>query len=313
MAHAADQTVQRGYASADKSTYVAAKYGVVGLTKVAAIELANDGITVNAICPGWVLTPLVRKQIDERAKHEGKTAEAVTHDFLAEKQPMIQFSTPEEVDTLAGLPVFRQCRYDYRGADLDRRRLGRAIEAIPLPPTALSSGRRQRTDDDMRLFHCGNEVYGRPRSCAVTDREIIARARRGQHSRPPRDGGHRHGILVVAALWLAEAVFAPLTFALFIIAIVWPLQARLQARLPKLVALAISMLATILVIGAFAWVITWGFSRVGRYIITDAARFQLLYNQMTEWLEDMDRGREPLGRAFQRRLGARYSRRSPPG
>jgi predicted PurR-regulated permease PerM len=92
-------------------------------------------------------------------------------------------------------------------------------------------------------------------------------------------------IIVVAALGVASPVFAPLTFALFIIAIVWPLQAQLQTRLPKLLALAICMLMTIVVIGAFAWVITWGFSRVGRYIITDAARFQLLYNQMAEWLE----------------------------
>jgi len=92
-------------------------------------------------------------------------------------------------------------------------------------------------------------------------------------------------VLVIAAFGVAEAVFAPLTFALFIIAIVWPLQAALQARLPKLLALAISMLATIVVIGAFTWVITWGFSRVGRYIVTDASRFQLLYNQMAEWLE----------------------------
>jgi 3-hydroxybutyrate dehydrogenase len=88
-------------ASPDKSAYVAAKHGVVGLTKVTAIELANDGITVNAICPGWVLTPLVQKQIDERAAAEGKTAEAVTHDFLAEKQPMIRFSTPEGIGALA--------------------------------------------------------------------------------------------------------------------------------------------------------------------------------------------------------------------
>ena len=92
-------------------------------------------------------------------------------------------------------------------------------------------------------------------------------------------------ILVVTALGIAQAVFAPLTFALFIIAIVWPLQARLQALLPKLLALAISMLATIVVLGAFAWVITWGFSRVGRYIVTDAARFQLIYNQLADWLE----------------------------
>jgi predicted PurR-regulated permease PerM len=92
-------------------------------------------------------------------------------------------------------------------------------------------------------------------------------------------------ILVIAALGVARPVFAPLTFALFIIAIVWPLQARLQVRLPKLLALAVCMLMTIVVIGAFGWVITWGFSRVARYVVTDAARFQLLYNQMAEWLE----------------------------
>jgi AI-2 transport protein TqsA len=92
-------------------------------------------------------------------------------------------------------------------------------------------------------------------------------------------------ILVVAALGIAQPVFAPLTFALFIIAIVWPLYAQLQARLPKLLALAISIFATIVVIAAFAWVITWAFSRVGRYIVNDAAPFQLLYNQITEWLE----------------------------
>ena len=92
-------------------------------------------------------------------------------------------------------------------------------------------------------------------------------------------------ILVVAGLGIGQPVFAPLTFALFIIAIVWPLQSKLQTWLPKLVALAISMLVTIVVIGAFAWVITWGLNRVGRYVVTDAARFQLLYNQLTEWLE----------------------------
>lgn len=63
---------------------------------------------------------------------------------------------------------------------------------------------------------------------------------------------------MVAALGVAQPVFAPLTFALFIIAIVWPLKAGLQTLLPKLVALAISVLVTIVVIGAFAWVITWG-------------------------------------------------------
>jgi AI-2 transport protein TqsA len=115
-------------------------------------------------------------------------------------------------------------------------------------------------------------------------RDPIKRARRIGDGALRAMVGIGTAILVVAALGVAEAVFAPLTFALFIIAIVWPLQAQLQARLPKLVALAISVLATIMVIGAFAWTITWAFSRVGRYIVTDAARFQLLYNQMADWL-----------------------------
>jgi AI-2 transport protein TqsA len=92
-------------------------------------------------------------------------------------------------------------------------------------------------------------------------------------------------ILVIAALAVARPIFAPLAFALFVIAIVWPLHARLQAWLPKLLALAVSMLATIVVLGAFMWVITWGLSRVARYVVSDAARFQLLYNQVTDWLE----------------------------
>jgi predicted PurR-regulated permease PerM len=92
-------------------------------------------------------------------------------------------------------------------------------------------------------------------------------------------------ILVAAALYLAASVFAPLAFALFIIAMIWPVHARLQTRLPKLVALAVSILATVFVIAAFAWMISWGFSRVGRYVVADATRFQALYSQLTEWLE----------------------------
>ncbi len=92
-------------------------------------------------------------------------------------------------------------------------------------------------------------------------------------------------ILVVTALYFAGGVFAPLAFALFIIAIVWPLQAMLQARLPKLLALAASMLATIVVLAAFLWTVSWGFSRVGRYIVADAARVQVLYTDIAIWLE----------------------------
>jgi 3-hydroxybutyrate dehydrogenase len=89
--------------SALKVAYVAAKHGVLGMTKVAAIELANDGITVNAICPGWVLTPLVQKQLEDRAAKNGTTVERETHAFVTEKQPMAQFSTPEQI---GGLAVF---------------------------------------------------------------------------------------------------------------------------------------------------------------------------------------------------------------
>jgi len=88
-------------ASAEKVAYVAAKHGIVGLTKVLALETANDGVTCNAICPGWVLTPLVQKQIEDRAKAEGKTAQQGEHDLLAEKQPMLKFSTPESIGALA--------------------------------------------------------------------------------------------------------------------------------------------------------------------------------------------------------------------
>jgi 3-hydroxybutyrate dehydrogenase len=88
-------------ASPQKVAYVAAKHGVVGMTKVAAIELANCGVTVNAICPGWVLTPLVEKQLQDRATRDGSTVEKETYAFVTEKQPMAQFSTPEQVGALA--------------------------------------------------------------------------------------------------------------------------------------------------------------------------------------------------------------------
>ncbi len=88
-------------ASAEKAAYVAAKHGVVGLTKVAAIELANCGVTANAICPGWVRTPLVERQLEDRARNEGRGLDEVTTAMLAEKQPMHQFSTPDQVGALA--------------------------------------------------------------------------------------------------------------------------------------------------------------------------------------------------------------------
>ena len=89
--------------SPQKSAYVAAKHGIVGLTKVTAIENANKGITANAICPGWVLTPLVEKQINDRAKANGTTFEDEKKKLVSEKQPMHEFTTPAHI---GGLAVF---------------------------------------------------------------------------------------------------------------------------------------------------------------------------------------------------------------
>jgi predicted PurR-regulated permease PerM len=92
-------------------------------------------------------------------------------------------------------------------------------------------------------------------------------------------------IITVTALYFSGPIFAPLAFALLIIAIIWPVQKRLQTRLPKLVALAVSMLTTVMIIAVFGSLIAWSFGRVGRYIVSDATRFQLLYGQMADWLE----------------------------
>ena len=88
-------------ASPEKSAYVAAKHGIVGLTKTAALETATHPVTVNAICPGWVLTPLVQKQIDARAQASGQTQEEAKRALLGEKQPSLQFTTPEQLGELA--------------------------------------------------------------------------------------------------------------------------------------------------------------------------------------------------------------------
>ncbi|ARP96022.1 3-hydroxybutyrate dehydrogenase [Bordetella genomosp. 13] len=89
--------------SPSKSAYVAAKHGVVGLTKVAALETAGQGVTVNAICPGWVRTPLVEKQITAIAGNKSISQEDAARELLGEKQPSLQFVTPEQ---LGGTAVF---------------------------------------------------------------------------------------------------------------------------------------------------------------------------------------------------------------
>jgi 3-hydroxybutyrate dehydrogenase len=88
-------------ASVDKSAYVAAKHGLIGLTKAVALETAETGLTCNAICPGWVLTPLVQKQIDERAQRQRIPVEQAKKELLAEKQPSHEFATPEQLGALA--------------------------------------------------------------------------------------------------------------------------------------------------------------------------------------------------------------------
>lgn len=83
-----------------KAAYVAAKHGIVGLTKVAALETAEDGITCNAICPGYVYTPLVEAQIDSQAKAHGISREKVIHDVLLAQQPNKHFASVEELGAL---------------------------------------------------------------------------------------------------------------------------------------------------------------------------------------------------------------------
>ncbi len=88
-------------ASTEKVAYVAAKHGIVGLTKVVALETARTQVTCNAICPGWVLTPLVQKQIDARAQQQGLSAAAAKEALLSEKQPSVEFVTPEQISEMA--------------------------------------------------------------------------------------------------------------------------------------------------------------------------------------------------------------------
>src|SRR6266851_5387290 len=87
-------------ASPFKAAYVAAKHGIVGLTKVAALETAEEGVTCNAICPGYVYTPLVEAQIDGQAKAHGISREQVIHDVLLAQQPNKRFATVEELGAL---------------------------------------------------------------------------------------------------------------------------------------------------------------------------------------------------------------------
>lgn len=104
-------------ASVHKAAYVAAKHGVLGLTKTVALETATSGITCNAICPGWVLTPLVQNQIDDRAAREHIAVERARTELLAEKQPSGEFATPGQIGALAAF-LCSEAAAQIRGAAL---------------------------------------------------------------------------------------------------------------------------------------------------------------------------------------------------
>lgn len=101
--------------SVEKSAYVASKHGIIGLTKVTALETATTGVTCNAICPGWVLTPLVQKQVDARAAAQGLSQDEAKRQLVGEKSPSQQFTTPEQLGALAAF-LCSEAAINVRGA-----------------------------------------------------------------------------------------------------------------------------------------------------------------------------------------------------
>jgi AI-2 transport protein TqsA len=101
----------------------------------------------------------------------------------------------------------------------------------------------------------------------------------------PMFGYAATAILVIALLYFAQSIFVPLAFSLFVIALVWPIQATLQRWLPKLLALLVTLSATILLIVAVGSLIGWGFGKLGHWLFLNAGRFQIIYNDWTSWLE----------------------------
>ena len=105
---------------------------------------------------------------------------------------------------------------------------------------------------------------------------------------PPMIGRLATGILVLALLYFASSVFVPLAFALFVMALVWPIQATLQQRVPKLLALLVTLTLTVLVIVTVGSIIVWGFSKLGQWLFLNAGRFQTIYINWNDWLEGHD-------------------------
>lgn len=169
-------------------------------------------------------------------------------------------------------------------------------EQLPAPPAVEFRQHDERQGSVGRIFGTHFNLllsYNNETSSATTD-AIRYLALRHASERLIRMIADRHlkittGLVAaVALLWaisVASAVFAPLALALFIIAIVWPLQHRLQLRMPKLLALAICVVITVLVFLAFMSLVVWSFGRVGRWLMNDAGRLQLLYDQAVSRLE----------------------------
>ncbi len=116
-------------ASTHKAAYVAAKHGLVGLTKVVGLETAGSGVTCNAVCPGWVRTPLVEKQISDMAADKHISQKEAANELLAGKQPSLDFVSPAQLWWDCRLPLLSRSRPDHRHRDLRRWRLDRAVTA----------------------------------------------------------------------------------------------------------------------------------------------------------------------------------------
>ena len=171
-----------------------------------------------------------------------------------------------------------------------QRRGGDAARLVrPVAPRELS---RYRHGRDRRRNHRagrGDRIWLPVRFILEHDNPPLAHARpdeAGMTSRPALIMlGLCTTVLVLAALYFARSILAPVAFSLFVIAIVWPLQRALQARMPALVALLATLVVTLVVVTVLVGLIAWSFGTVGRWLIDNAARFQALYLQLTDWLE----------------------------
>ena len=123
-------------------------------------------------------------------------------------------------------------------------------------------------------------------ACFHVHRQSRQRVNMAKQSGSQLIGPIATGILVLALLHLAQAIFVPLAFALFVIALVYPIQSALQQRLPRLIALLITLVVTLAVIVAISSSVTWGLGKLGQWLFANAGRFQLIYANWTDWLEE---------------------------